>query len=206
MTMKSTKNVLDNETMVAEATEQNKKIADMLARGDEVVASNNLKEINEYLSTLKEMGGMLPKSQLKHIADGLAINVTDDLSDITYFIKLYGQYGAISPKLIKRIMIQYNKASEAEFLTYFADMVSGMTDADLDRLIAESETNPKLTAVCKRIKKRRQATQTVSFVEMQRLEAYDVPAAKKANKKRKAKAKAKEDEETLEDEATLAKK
>lgn len=184
--MKSTKNTLDQQTLVAEADKQNKKIAEMLAKADEVVASNNLAQINAYLSELKEMGGMLPKTKLKKIADNLALNVTDELDDISFFIKLYGQYGAISPKLIKRIMLQYNKASEAEFLAYFADMVSGMSDADLDRLIAETEKNPKLNAICKRIKKRRKASQTVAFMETQMLPAFDVPA-KKAKKTKKAK-------------------
>ncbi len=190
--MKSTKNVLDNKAMVADADKQNKKINDMLKKADEVIASNNLKQINEYLSSLKELGGMLSKQELKKVADNLSVNITDDLSDIAFFIKLYGQYGAISSKLIKRIMLQYNKASEAEFLTYFADMVSGMNDDDLDRLIAETQNNPKLNDVCKRIKKRRASTQMVNHVEQQMLPAFDAPVVTtKRTKKRKAE---KEDE------------
>ena len=198
--MKSTKNELDQQTLVADADKQNKKIAEMLEQADAVIASNDLVKINAYLSELKEMGGMLPKAKLKKIADNLALNVTDELDDITFFIKLYGQYGAISPKLIKRIMLQYNKASEAEFLTYFADMVSGMSDADLDRLISETSANPKLNAICKRIKKRRKASQMVVHVENQMLPAFDLPAAPK---KKAKKSKSKKDED--EDEATLTK-
>ena len=183
--MKSTKNELDNQTLVADANKQNQKIDEMLAKADVVVASNDLGQINQYLSELKEMGGMLPKAKLKRIADNLALYVTDDLDDITFFIKLYGQYGAISPKLIKRIMLQYNKASEAEFLAYFADMVSGMSDSDLERLIAETSNNPKLNAICKRIKKRRQASQTVAQIQTQMLQAFDVPTPTKKRAKKK---------------------
>lgn len=182
--MKTTKNELDQQTLVADSDKQNKKIADMLLQADEIVASNDLSKINAYLSELKEAGGMLPKAKLKRVADNLALNVTDELDDITFFIKLYGQYGAISPKLIKRIMLQYNKASEAEFLAYFADMVSGMSDSDLERLISETEANPKLNAICKRIKKRRKASQMVVHIENQMLPAFDAPAkAKKRTKK-----------------------
>ena len=83
-------------------------------------------------------------------------------------------------------MLQYNKASEAEFLAYFADMVSGMSDSDLDRLISETEQNPKLNAICKRIKKRRKASKMVAHIENQNLIAFDLPAQTK-KKTRKAK-------------------
>lgn len=196
--MKNSKNILDDKTMVADAAKQNKKIEDMLKKSEEIIATNNLKAINEYLSQLKELGGMLPKAQLKKIADNLAVNITDDLGDIAFFIKLYGQYGAISPKIVKRIMLQYNKAQEAEFLAYFADMVSGMSDADLDKLIAETSTsNPKLNEMCKRIKKRRESTQMVRHVEQQVLPMFDAPVAKKKATKKKAK-KAEELEEEAE--------
>ena len=198
--MKSTKNVLNKELLVEDAGKQNQKIAEMLEQADAIIATNNLSSINEYLSALKELGGMLPKSKLKKVADNLALNVTDDLTDITFFIKLYGQYGAISPKLIKRIMLQYNKASEAEFLSYFADMVSGMSDADLERLIAETENNPKLNAICKRIQKRRKASQMVVHIENQMLPAFELEAPAK---KRTKKAKAAEEKAEVEEQATL---
>ena len=193
--MKSTKNELNQQAFVAEADKQNKKIAALLSQADAIVASNDLSKINPYLSELKEVGGMLPKTKLKKIADNLALNVTDELDDITFFIKLYGQYGAISPKLIKRIMLQYNKASEAEFLAYFADMVSGMSDADLERLISETQANPKLNAICKRIKKRRKASQMVSHMEVQMVPAFDVPTKQIVKKAKKSKKKEDEDED-----------
>lgn len=185
--MKNSKNILDEKAMVADAAKQNKKIEELLKKGDAIIASNDLKAINDYLSELKELGGMLKKEQLKKVADNLSVNITDDLSDITFFIKLYGQYGAISPKLIKRIMLQYNKAQEAEFLAYFADMVSGMSDADLDRLIKETQNNPKLNEICKRIKQRRLSTQMVRHVEQQVIPAFDMPTVKKKTTKKKSK-------------------
>lgn len=185
--MKNSKNVLDDKAFVADAAKQNKKIEEMMAKSAEVIATNDLKAINQYLSELKELGGMLPKAQLKKVADNLAVNITDDLGDIAFFIKLYGQYGAISPKIVKRIMLQYNKAQEAEFLSYFADMVSGMSDEDLDKLIKETENNPKLNEICKRIKKRRMSTKMVRHVEQQVLPAFDLPVVKKKATKKKAK-------------------
>lgn len=182
--MESSKQVLDDKAMIANAEKQNQKIAELLAQAEQIVATNDLKQINQYLSDLKEAGGMLPKTKLKKIADNLAVNMTDDLDDVAFFVKNYGQFGAISSKLIKRIMLQFNKASEAEFLTYFADMVSGMSDADLERLVAETEGNPKLNTVCQRIKKRRKSTQTVHEMEIHNLQAFDAPVVKhKASKK-----------------------
>lgn len=182
--MESSKQVLDDKAMIANAEKQNQKIAELLAQAEQIVATNDLKQINQYLSDLKEAGGMLPKTKLKKIADNLAVNMTDDLDDVAFFVKNYGQFGAISSKLIKRIMLQFNKASEAKFLTYFADMVSGMSDADLERLVAETEGNPKLNAVCQRIKKRRKSTQTVHEMEIHNLQAFDAPVVKhKASKK-----------------------
>lgn len=182
--MESSKQVLDDKAMIANAEKQNQKIVELLAQAEQIVATNDLKQINQYLSDLKEAGGMLPKTKLKKIADNLAVNMTDDLDDVAFFVKNYGQFGAISSKLIKRIMLQFNKASEAEFLTYFADMVSGMSDADLERLVAETEGNPKLNTVCQRIKKRRKSTQTVHEMEIHNLQAFDAPVVKhKASKK-----------------------
>ena len=182
--MESSKQVLDDKAMIANAEKQNQKIAELLAQAEQIVATNDLKQINQYLSDLKEAGGMLPKTKLKKIADNLAVNMADDLDDVAFFVKNYGQFGAISSKLIKRIMLQFNKASEAEFLTYFADMVSGMSDADLERLVAETEGNPKLNTVCQRIKKRRKSTQTVHEMEIHNLQAFDAPVVKhKASKK-----------------------
>ncbi len=182
--MESSKQVLDDKAMIANAEKQNQKIAELLAQAEQIVATNDLKQINQYLSDLKEAGGMLTKTKLKKIADNLAVNMTDDLDDVAFFVKNYGQFGAISSKLIKRIMLQFNKASEAEFLTYFADMVSGMSDADLERLVAETEGNPKLNTVCQRIKKRRKSTQTVHEMEIHNLQAFDAPVVKhKASKK-----------------------
>lgn len=200
--MKNSKNILDDKAMVADAAKQNKKINELLAKGDQIVATNDLKAINAYLSELKELGGMLPKAQLKKVADNLAVNITDDLGDIAFFVKLYGQYGAISPKIIKRIMLQYNKAQEAEFLAYFADMVSGMSDEDLDKLIKETANNPKLNDICKRIKKRRMSTQMVRHVEQQILPAFEMPVVKKKATKKKAK---KAEEIEQEEEITLTK-
>ena len=182
--MESSKQVLDDKAMIANAEKQNQKIAELLAQAEQIVATNDLKQINQYLSDLKEAGGMLPKTKLKKIADNLAVNMTDDLDDVAFIVKNYGQFGATSSKLIKRIMLQFNKASEAEFLTYFADMVSGMSDADLERLVAETEGNPKLNTVCQRIKKRRKSTQTVHEMEIHNLQAFDAPVVKhKASKK-----------------------
>ena len=184
--MESSKQVLDDKAMIANAEKQNQKIAELLAQAEQIVATNDLKQINQYLSDLKEAGGMLPKTKLKKIADNLAVNMTDDLDDVAFFVKNYGQFGAISSKLIKRIMLQFNKASEAEFLTYFADMVSGMSDADLERLVAETEGNPKLNTVCQRIKKRRKSTQTVHEMEIHNLQAFDAPVVKHKESKKQS--------------------
>ena len=184
--MESSKQVLDDKAMIANAEKQNQKIAELLAQAEQIVATNDLKQINQYLSDLKEAGGMLTKTKLKKIADNLAVNMTDDLDDVAFFVKNYGQFGAISSKLIKRIMLQFNKASEAEFLTYFADMVSGMSDADLERLVAETEGNPKLNTVCQRIKKRRKSTQTVHEMEIHNLQAFDAPVVKHKESKKQS--------------------
>lgn len=185
--MENTKQVLDSKAMIVDANKQNEKIAEMLTKADQIIATNDLKQINTYLSELKEAGGMLPKTKLKKIADNLSVNMTDDLGDIAFFVKNYGEFGAISSKLIKRIMIQYNKASEAEFMTYFADMVSGMSDSDLDKLIAETKGNPKLNAICQRIKKRRMATQAVHDIEMHNLQTFEAPKIKRITQKKATK-------------------
>lgn len=54
--MESSKQVLDDKAMIANAEKQNQKIAELLAQAEQIVATNDLKQINQYLSDLKEIG------------------------------------------------------------------------------------------------------------------------------------------------------